>query len=155
MLRFLLQPKVIVLLLLIGGVYYVRNHYDYEDLLKVAAKDEGNPRSQQIEYYVGMIYYARNDYPRAIKAFDQLLTNHPTSYYAPKALARAGLAYKEQQKYEHAREMYFKFLTYFPDHSMRNTVQKRWNHIKFQRGEEVHGHLDEAYEEIPEKGKPD
>ena len=155
MMKLLLNKWSILIMIIAGSVYYVRDHYDYEDLLIVAAKDEGNPRSEQIEYYVGMIYFMRDDYPRAVKAFNQLLTNHPTSYYAPKALARAGLAYKEHNKYDHAREMYHKYLTYFPNHSMKNTVQKRWTHIKFQRGESMHHHLDEAYEEIPEEGKPD
>lgn len=151
----MINKYTIALALLIGGVYYVRNHYDYEDMLTVAAKDEGNPRSEQIEYYVGLIYYARGDYPRSTKAFDQLLLNHPTSYYAPKALARAGMAYREQNKYDEAREMYAKYLTYFPDHAMKGVVHQRWEHIKFERGGAIHGHLDDAYEEIPEKGKPD
>lgn len=151
----MINKWTISLALLIGGIYYVRNHYDYEDLLTVAAKDEGHPRAEKIEYYVGMIYYARGDYGRSLKAFNQLLLNHPTSYYAPKALARAGISYKEINKYPEAREMYQKYLTYFPDHSMRSDVQKRWNYIKFQRGDEIHGHLDAAYEEIPVKGKPD
>jgi len=155
MLRLILNKYFISIALVFGAVYYVRNHYDYEDLLVVAAKDEGNPRSQQIEYYVGMIYYMRGDYPRSLKAFNQLLLNHPTSYYAPRALARAGLSYKEFNKYPEAREMYHKFLVYFPDHTLKSVVQKRWTHIKFQRGEDIHGHLDEVYEEIPEKGKPD
>ncbi|PCI35135.1 MAG: hypothetical protein COB53_11300 [Elusimicrobia bacterium] len=155
MMRLLFNKWSILIMLVCGGIYYVRNHYDYQDLLKVAAKDEGNPRSEQIEYYVGMIYFMRDDYERSIIAFDQLLRNHPTSYYAPKALARSGLAYKEFNKYDQAREMYHKYLTYFPDHSMKNTVQKRWTHIKFQRGEKIHHHLDEVYEEIPVKGKPD
>ncbi len=155
MMRILLNKWTILALIVFGSVYYVRNQYDYEDLLVVASKEEGTLRAQKIEYYVGMIYYQRGDYPRAIKAFNQLLLNSPTGYYAPKALARAGLAYKEHNQYDEAREMYHKFLTYFPDHSLKNTVMKRWTHIKFQRGEKIHWHLDEAYEEIPEKGKPD
>ena len=155
MMKILLNKWSILIMIICGSVYYVRNHYDYEDLLVVAAKDEGHPRSVQVEYYVGMIYYMRGDYPRSIKAFDQLLRNHPTSYYAPRALARAGMAYKESNQYDHAREMYHKYLTYFPDHSMKSTVMKRWTHIKFQRGQEIHFHLDEVYEEIPERGKPD
>ena len=150
----MINKYTIALAIMLGGFYYVRNHYDYDDLLKVAAKDEGNPRSEQIEYYVGTMYYSRSDFPRAEKAFDQLLLSHPTSYYAPKALMRLGLTYTEQNKWPQAREAYFKYLTYFPDHESKNTVEKRWEAVKFKDGNDIHGHLDEVYSAIPERAKP-
>lgn len=98
-----MRGYVIAAFLLIGGCQYVSRHYKLEDTLAWAKKNPGSPHAPKINYYVGMIYYGRADYPGAQTAFMQLLQDHATSQYVGKALVRLEDAAEGNHDFDAAR----------------------------------------------------
>ncbi len=119
------------LAILIGLGLYVRSHYDFQDALRFSRRHPHPKLSPAVDYYSGMAYYLREDYPRAVDAFTQLLTDYPTSYYAPRGLLRLGSSHMEMRQYQQAREAFEKYMEEFPNGKDRALVDSKYEFIKF------------------------
>ena len=109
---------------------------------------EAGKEKRNMDYYVGMAYYARKRQPEAAAAFRQLLTDYPTSQYAPRALARMGRAYQEMDQWARAREAYDIYIKYFPDGEKRRIIDKRLERIRLKGAGEESAELREVYESL-------
>ena len=120
-----------VLAVLGGGIYYAKNHYDYEDVYKWAkARPEHDSRAKSI-YYIGMVYYLKDDSAKTAEVFGRLLEDHPTCQFAPKALLRLGAAHRNMNNFAEARAAYERYIEQFPNGPDIERVQANYEFVKF------------------------
>lgn len=130
-----MNKVIIVLVLVIGGYRYVSKHYKFEDTLEWAKKNPGHKYADDVDYYVGMVYYQRAEYPKAQEAFMQLLQNHATStpHIGP-ALVRLEDSAEGNHDWETARmavDKYFELRDeYFPNEKHKDIMEKRAEGLK-------------------------
>jgi len=116
---------------MVGGVVYVQQTYTFGDVLACSHKYPHADISPAIDYYVGLVGYLRSDYKAAEQAFQQVLTDYPTSYYASYAMYRLGSVYCEQVRWGDAREIYEKYMSDYPEGEKIDYVRNRHEHLKF------------------------
>lgn len=120
-----------ILAILATGVWYGKNHYDFTDVYKWAkARPTHDDRAKSI-YYVGMVYWLKDDGPHTIEVFSGLLTDHPTCQFAPKALLRLGTAYRNVNNWEASRAAYERYIEQFPSGPDIERVQANYEFVKF------------------------
>ena len=112
-------------------VVYIRTNYSTDDVFEFAQKKAHPEITPRVEYYIGWYHYRGDRYERAHKAFGTLLTEYPTSYYAPAALYRRGLMYRQNNRYGLARDMFEQYMKKFPDAKEIHKVTKKYEKIKF------------------------
>ena len=126
-----IKKWLIIFAIFIAATVYIRKNYGYEDVLKYSKENPHSEWSPKIDYYVGMAYYMRDDYPEARGAFDQLLTGYPTSQYAPKALLRKGTIEMSMRKWGDARRSFETYMKEWPEGGDMDKVKKKYEFIKF------------------------
>lgn len=120
------MKKLVVLAALAYGAYwYASRHYRFDQTLAYAKKNTGKSWAPAAEYYTGLVYLHRAEFPKAQEAFTQLLTDHATSQYAPKALLRQSEAAMENRDWETAKLAADQFLRDYPDHPGARLMEKR------------------------------
>lgn len=120
-----MKKIVIIGALLYGGYWYASRHYDFETALAYAKKNPSPKLAPAIDYYVGLAYYQRAEFPKAQAAFQQLLTDYPTCPYAAKGLLRLSEVAMENRDYATVRSSLQTFLEQYPDHKDRHLATKR------------------------------
>lgn len=116
-----------------AGLYYVQSRHLLYHLLAYVKQNPGSlgGMTPKVEYGMGTLYYVKGNYPCALGAFNQLLTDYPTHYYAPKALFRVGSMHQEMQNWGEAKAAYQKLLEEFPDDPSRSLTEKKLEFIKY------------------------
>ncbi len=127
-----MKKIIFVLLLLYGGYYYASRRYEFHDTLAFAKRHPQAKWAPAVDYYVGLIYYQRSDYAGAQEAFTQLLTDHPTATYAPKALLRLGDAAENNHDWETAKSALGRYVEEYPDGKEIELARKRLEILKYQ-----------------------
>ena len=117
--------------ILIAGFVFVTQTYTLDDVLGYAAKNPHKPSSERIAYYVGAIHFQKSQYPEALRAYEQVLTDFPTGQYAPKALFRKGTMHLSLNQWSLARESYERYMKEFPAGEDLESVQKKYEYVKF------------------------
>lgn len=126
---------LLVLLGVYGAYYYVTKHFEFHDTLVYAKKNHSAQWAPAVEYYVGMAYYQRTDYPKAQEAFTQLLTEHPTAYaYLPKTLIRLSDAAEYNRDWDTAKRALAQYLEQFPEEKDVELAKKRLELLKYRHG---------------------
>lgn len=120
-----MKKWMVVAALLYGGYWYASRHYDFESALKYAKENPSPKLAPAIDYYVGLAYYQRAEFPKAQVAFTQLLTDYPTGPYAAKGLMRLSEVAMENKDYDTVRSSLQSFLEQYPDHKDRHLATKR------------------------------
>lgn len=128
---FSLKKPLIILAVIIGAIVYIRSHYTFEDALRYAKKNPHRSYSEKIEYRIASWQFMRAKYPKAARAYEQLLTQHPTSQYAPKALLRLGDAKLKMLRYKEATSAWAKYIEDYPDGPDIAIVKKKHEYNKF------------------------
>lgn len=127
--------KIIIgLIILIGGWQYVSKRVKLEDTLAWSKKNPGNQYADDVNYYVGLVYYQRSDYPRAQQAFQQLLQDHATSPHIAPALVKLEDSAEGNHDWEVARLAVDTYLNRyeedFPKDKSKEIMEKRAEHLK-------------------------
>ena len=112
-------------------VVYIRANYSIDDVYQYAQKQAHPEYTPRVEYYIGWYHYRGDRHDRAHKAFETLLKEYPTSYYAPPALYRRGLMYRQDHRYAPARNMFEIYMKEYPEGEELNLVTKKYEGIKF------------------------
>lgn len=120
-----MKKLLIVAALLYGGYWYASRHYDFQSALEYAKKNPSPKLAPAIDYYVGLAYYQRAEFPKSQEAFAQLLTDYPTGPYTAKALLRLSEVAMENRDYGTVRSSLQRFLEEFPDDPNRRLAEKR------------------------------
>ena len=126
-----MKKWIAVFVVLYGTYWYASRHYNFADTLVYAKKNPQASWAPAADYYVGMVYYQRAEYPKAQEAFTQLLTDYSTGPYTAKGLLRLASAAEENRDYETARQSLARFIEEFPDHKDKNVAERRLEYIKF------------------------
>ena len=126
-----MKKWIFVFAVLYGTYWYASRHYNFSDTLVYAKKNPQASWAPAVDYYVGLVYYQRAEYPKAQEAFTQLLTDYSTGPYTAKGLLRLSSAAEENRDYEVARQSLQRFLEEFPDHKDKRVAEQRLEYIKF------------------------
>jgi TolA-binding protein len=120
----------IILGLAVGGFAYVVKHYTFRDVLNYSIAHPDPAVSPKLDYYVGMAWYLRSYTPGAVEAFQQVLTDYPTSYFAPKAMLRLGTVYTEQRQFADARDIYERYMAEYPEGEQIQSVKDKYEFVR-------------------------
>ena len=126
-----MRKMLVVAAVLYGTYWYASRRFDFHDTLVYAKKNPGKAWAPAADYYVGLVYYQRAEYPKAQEAFTQLLTDHATSHYRAKALLRLSEVAENNRDYPVARESLERFLEEFPKDPGARVAEKRLELVKF------------------------
>jgi outer membrane protein assembly factor BamD (BamD/ComL family) len=120
------MKKLIFLALVVGGTWWYATHkFNFNDTLDYAKKNKEKPWSSAIAYSVGMVYYQRDDYPKAQEVFTGLLTDYPTGQYTPRAMLRLSEVADRNRDFQTEKDILDRFTTEYPDHPDRLIATKR------------------------------
>ena len=114
-----------------GTYWYAGTHYKFEDTLVYAKKNPQASWAPAVDYYVGMVYYQRGDYPKSQEAFTQLVTDYSTSPYTPRGLLRLSEVAEENRNWPVARQSLERFIEEFSGHKDISFARQRLDLIKF------------------------
>ncbi|MDP3542977.1 MAG: tetratricopeptide repeat protein [Elusimicrobiota bacterium] len=126
-----MKKLIFVVAVLYGTYWYASRHYNFSDTLVFARKNPQAKWAPAAEYYVGLVYFQRAEYPKAQEAFTQLLTDFSTGPYTAKGLMRLAASAEENRDFEVARQSLTRFLEEFPDHKDKKIAERRLEYIKF------------------------
>lgn len=126
-----MKKLIVVLVVLYGTYWYASNRFNFSDTLVYAKKHPEASWAPAADYYIGLVYYQRAEYPKAQEAFTQLLTDYSTGPYTAKGLLRLAAAAEENRDYEVARQSLQRFIEEFPDHKDKQVAEQRMEYIKF------------------------
>lgn len=132
-----MRTFLVVVALLYGGYYYVSRHYEFHDTLVYAQKHKTARWSGPVEYYVGLVYYQRSDYPKAQEAFTQLLTDHPTDYNLSRALVMLGDSAEYNRDWQAASDALNKYVQDYPNGHDIELVRGRIDMLRYRHGNEI------------------
>ena len=124
---------VVFVLAVYGACYYVTKHYEFHDTLEYAKKHTEASYAPAIDYYVGLIYYQRAEYPKAQEAFTQLLTDFATTgYYAPKALPMMEDTAEYNRDWDAAKQASKDYIETYPNGKDIELMRKRLELANYQ-----------------------
>jgi len=126
-----LKKLIVVFAILYGTYWYASSRFNFADTLVYARKNPQAKWAPAADYYVGLVYYQRAEYPKAQEAFTQLLTDYSTGPYTASGLRRLASAAEENRDYETARQSLTRFIEEFPDHKERKAAEQKLDMIKF------------------------
>jgi TolA-binding protein len=122
---------LIVAAVLYGAGWYASRNLGYQETLVWAKNHPGSQWAPAADYYVGLVYYQKAEYPKAQEAFTQLLTDYATGPYVAKGLLRQASAAEENLDWPVARQSLERFIEEFPDHKERRVAEQNLDMIKF------------------------
>lgn len=125
------MKKLIVLAALLYGGYRWISQYTFADTLVFAKKHPQASWAPAMDYWVGIVYYQRSEYPMAEQAFTQLLTDYSTGPYTAKGLLKLSAAAEENRNWEVARQSLQRFIEEFPDDKEKRVAEQKLEYIKF------------------------
>jgi TolA-binding protein len=126
-----LKKLIFVFAVLYGTYWYASSRYNFSDTLVFAKKHPQAKWAPAVDYYVGIVYYQRSEYPEAQAAFTQLLTDYSTGPYTAKGLMMLASTAEQRRDYEVARQSLQRFIEEFPDHKEKRIAEQRLEYIKF------------------------
>ena len=126
------MKKVILVAAAVYGLYwYASSRFNFSDTLTYAKTHEYASWAQAAEYYVGLVYYQRAEYPKAQEALTVLVTDYSTGPYIGKGLIRLSEVAGETRDWPVARQSLERFIEEFPNDKNINIAQQRLEVIKF------------------------
>ena len=120
-----MKKFLFVVLSLYGAYYYVSRHYDFESMLVYAKKHPQASWVPATEYYVGMMYYQRENYGKANEVLKQLLTDFPTCQYVPGALVRYEDVAETNHDWDTAKAVANRYVEDYPNGGDIEVMRKR------------------------------
>ena len=129
-----MRTYVLIVLAIAGSYYYVTRKVELNDPLAYAAKHKKQSWAPAADYYIGVAYYQRSDYPRAQAAFTQLLADHATSYYSEKGLMYLADTAEENRDYEAAKAALARYLEEHPEGKDKERATKKLDFLRYKHG---------------------
>lgn len=129
-----MRTYVLIVLALAGSYYYVTRKVKLDDPLAYASKYKSQSWSAAADYYIGVAYYQRSDYPKAQAAFTQLLADHATSYYVEKGLMYLADVAEENRDYGAAKEALAVYLDQYPEGKEKDRASKKLDLLRYKHG---------------------
>lgn len=128
----------IILVLAIAGSYWVVVHkISLEDPLKHTRAHKDKGWSAHANYYIGLAYYQRSDYHKALTAFEQLLADHAqtsTNTYRAKGLVYLADASERANEFSTAKLASQHYVDEFPEGKDIERMTKKLEYLKYKYG---------------------
>ena len=122
---------ILVILALYGAYFYAGKHFQFDDTLSYAQKHPDKSWSGPVQYYVGLVYYQRSDYPKAQAAFNQLLTGNTTAYNAQRGLIMLADSAENTREYDVAKDALSRYIEAFPNGKDLELAKQRLDLLKY------------------------
>ena len=122
---------LIVVLALYGGYYYASKRYEFHDTLIYAQKHPNKAWSGPVQYYIGLAYYQRTDYPKAQEAFTKLLELDPTGYYTPKVLIHLDDVAQYNRDWDTAKAALSRYIEEYPAGKKIELAKQRLDMLRY------------------------
>jgi outer membrane protein assembly factor BamD (BamD/ComL family) len=120
------MKKFYFFVLVMAGLWYYATHiFQIDDVTAFAQKNHNASWAPAAEYTVGLVYYQRDEFPKAQAAFTQFLTEYPTGQYEGRALLRLSEVAEDNHDYATEKTALDQYLADFPDGPDRQTAEKR------------------------------
>lgn len=124
---------IVAVLALYGAYYYASRHFEFHDTLAYAKKHPEASWAPSVDYYVGVAYYQRAEYPAAQEAFTQLLDQYSaTNYYAVKALPMLEDAAEYNRDWDASRNALQLYIDTYPNGRDIELMRKRLELVNYQ-----------------------
>lgn len=120
---------VFILLLFAFGTWF-HSRVSPESVLTFAKRKNHPEWSPKLEYWLGLYHQTRDQHAQAEAAFTQLLTEHPSSYYAPAARIKLGSTYYRTGERARSMEQFQIYLEQYPDGEFKSIAQKNIEMLK-------------------------
>lgn len=130
-----MRTYTIIVLTILGCYYYVSRKVKLEEPLAYAAKYKDKSWAPAADYYIGLAYYQRSDYPNAQIAFTQLLTDHATSQYAPRGLMFLADAAEGTNDWDSAKAAMVRYLDEYPEGKDKDRAAKKLEMLRYKHGQ--------------------
>ncbi len=128
------RPELVHIHYTLGNLYYTQlKNWDrasvyMRNIIELAASEPVEDYYQEYaHYYLGHIYYSKNQTERSIKSFRHCIEINPDNHSAVYVLA---LIYMEQYTLEEAQRYALLYLEKFPDNAKLNAVMGRIYYLK-------------------------
>ncbi len=128
----MMKKYLIAVALLYGGYYYYTRYVSVGDPVEFAKAHKQESWAPALEYYSGIIYYQRSEYPKAQAAFAQLLKDYPTGQYTAKALLKLSDAAEYNRDWDVVKESLVRYLDEFPHEKDIDHARKKLDLVKYQ-----------------------
>ncbi|MBI3550279.1 MAG: tetratricopeptide repeat protein [Elusimicrobia bacterium] len=125
-----LKKPLIFLVVVIGIGWYLWANYTAQDVLKYQHKNLDPKWGPMVDYYIGVGYLTRSEYEPAVNAFNQLLTDFPTTQYTEDGLLKMAEAYQAMRKWDDAKAVYQQYNEQFPDGKYKAIVQRKQDFLR-------------------------
>ena len=116
--------------LVVGGWWYVTHHVNFDSTLEYTRSHKDKDWAPKVDYWIGIAYYQRTDYDHAKAAFNQILTEYPTSYYSAHALLKLSEMAEDNREWAASRDALSKYLEDYPDDPERKIAERRFEIIR-------------------------
>lgn len=128
-----------ITVLVIAGLWYGWQRYGgvvtANDPLAYTKEHKNEKWADEANYYIGVYYYQRSDYPKAQTAFTQLLADQATSQYVEKGLMYLADTATETRDWTVAKESLAKYLEDYPQGKERERAKTKLEFIRYKHGE--------------------
>ena len=121
-----------MILALVFAGYYIGRNFDLPEPLAFSRAHSNPTLSPALDYYAGMVFYQRAEYPRAQKAFSQLLEDYPTAQYVPQALIRLEDSAEYNHDWDSARKAAHAYMEQFPKGAHIELMRRRLELVDYQ-----------------------
>lgn len=124
-----------IVVLVIAAVWYGWQRYGgvvtANDPLAYTAEHKNEKWADEANYYTGVYYYSRSDYPKAQRAFSQLLADQATSQYVEKGLMYLADTAEQNREFGTARDALVKYLEDYPQGKERERAKSKLEFIQY------------------------
>jgi hypothetical protein len=126
-----MKTYVFIVLAIWGTYYYTTRYVEFGDTLALVKKNAYSAWALAVDYYVGLAYHQRADYPKCQVAFTQLLTDFPTSYYVPNSLFRQEDCAEYNADWETAKIAAARYIDENPNGQYGQIMKSRLEMLKY------------------------
>ena len=124
------MKKFYLFLLVAFGVWWYATHrFNFADTMVYAKNHPKAWWAPAAEYYVGLVYYQRDDFQQSEDAFNQLLTDFPGSAYEGRGLLRLSEAAEGNRDFQTAKDSVAKYIEEYPDGADRGLAERRKEYL--------------------------
>ena len=126
-----MKGYLIAAAVVLGAAWHWTGGFDSTKMLEQAKKNPQASWAPTLDYYVGIANFQKSNYPKCQEAFTQLLTDHPTSQYTARALARQADCAEYNRDWETAKTASGRYLEEFPDGKAYENMKKKLELLKY------------------------
>jgi TolA-binding protein len=125
----------VLIVALIGGSYwYVTHKVKLDEPLAYTAKHKKESWAPRANYYIGLTYYQRSDYPKAQAAFSQLLIDHATSQFVENSLIYLADSAETQNDWNKVKECLARYVEEYPEGKHIERAKAKLDFVRYKHG---------------------